>query len=119
MAQKIMVSLVDDIDGGEAAETVTFAVDGVQYEMDLSTKNGEKFRKAITPFVDKARRVGRAKDSRTATATAHRSRSAASNGGGGKLDLTKVRAWARENGYQVSERGRVSGEIQKAYQAAH
>lgn len=110
MAQKVQVILVDDLDGGEAEESVSFSLDGVNYEIDLSSANAEALRDAIAPWVGHARRVsGRASRGRPAG----RPRAAA------KADLGDVRAWARENGYQVSDRGRVSAEVMSAYEGAH
>ena len=111
MAQKVQVILVDDLDGGEAEESVTFSLDGVSYEIDLSSENAEALREAIAPWVGHARRVsGRAGRGRGPG----RPRAAAA-----KTDLADVRNWARENGYQVSDRGRVSQEVMTAYEGAH
>jgi Lsr2 len=122
MAQKVQVILVDDVDGGEAAETVSFALDGVSYEIDVSEKNANALRDALSPWVGNARRVGgRSAGGRSRASSSggsNRSRGS-SGGGGGKHDLSDVRAWARENGYQVSDRGRVSSEVIAAYEKAH
>lgn len=110
MAQRVQVLLVDDLDGGEADETVSFALDGVNYEIDLSETNAESMRESLAEWVSNARRVsGRASRTRGG-----RSRQAAAS----KIDLSAVRAWARDNGYQVSDRGRVSADILAAYDAA-
>ena len=114
MAQKVQVILVDDVDGGEADETVSFALDGVSYEIDVSEGNAEALRDAIAPWITHARRVGGRSSARARGAA--KSRTAAS---AGRSDLSAVRAWARENGYQVSDRGRVSSEVRAAYEAAH
>jgi Lsr2 len=131
MAQKVQVILVDDVDGGEAAETVSFALDGVSYEIDVSEKNANGLRDALAPWVGHARRVGGRSSGGRSRATSSgggsgRSRgssggagSSSGGGGGGKHDLSDVRAWARENGYQVSDRGRVSSEVIAAYEKAH
>ena len=111
MAQKVQVILVDDVDGGEADETVSFALDGISYEIDVSASNAEALREALSPWVDHARRVGGRSIARR---SAVKSRPAAE-----RTDLSDVRAWARENGFQVSDRGRVSGEVRAAYEAAH
>ncbi len=112
MAQKVQVILVDDVDGGEAEETVSFALDGVSYEIDLSADNAEALRDAVAPWLGHARRVG-GRSTRARAAAPARSRPA------GKPDLGDVRSWARDSGYQVSDRGRVSGEVLAAYDAAH
>lgn len=116
MAQKVQVILVDDLDGGEATETVTFALDGVSYEIDLSESNASKLRDSLAEWVGHARRAGSGKSggrTRAAGAAPARGRGAA------KTDSGAVRAWARENGFQVSDRGRVSSEVLAAYEAAH
>ncbi|WP_419996850.1 histone-like nucleoid-structuring protein Lsr2 [Streptomyces boninensis] len=109
MAQKVQVLLVDDLDGGEADETVTFALDGKQYEIDLSTKNADKLRGALEQFVDKGRRTG-------GRGTRGKGRAAAS---GGSQDTAKIRAWAKENGYEVNDRGRVPASVREAYEKAN
>ena len=112
MAQKVQVILVDDLDGGEAEESVSFSLDGVTYEIDLSAANAEALREAVAPWVGHARRTG-GRAARGRAATGGRPRAAA------KADLGDVRSWARENGYQVSDRGRVSAEVMSAYDGAH
>ncbi|WP_040157579.1 histone-like nucleoid-structuring protein Lsr2 [Mobilicoccus massiliensis] len=108
MAQRVQVILVDDIDGGEATETVTFALDGVSYEIDLSEKNAARLRDSFSEWVGNARRAGGRKvTGRRGGASARRE------------DLNEVREWGRANGFKVSDRGRVSGELQTAYDKAH
>ncbi|AKT51176.1 histone-like nucleoid-structuring protein Lsr2 [Arsenicicoccus sp. oral taxon 190] len=107
MAQRIQVILEDDIDGGAAAETVSFALDGVSYEIDLSEDNAAKLRDDLASWVGHARRSG----GRRTTGR----KPAASRGG----NLNEVREWGRQNGFQVSDRGRVSAELQQAYDRAH
>jgi hypothetical protein len=114
VVQKTQVILVDDIDGSEADETVTFALDGVTYEIDLNSAHASELRDAFGTWVGHARKQqGRAGGGR-------------STGGGGarrgrtdKAQLAKVREWARENGYTVSDRGRIPGNVLEAFQAAH
>lgn len=103
MAQRVQVVLEDDIDGGAADETVVFAIDGVTYEIDLSTKNAGKLRDVLAPYAAVGRRTG----GRRKRATGERS-----------TEATEIRAWAADNGYTVSTRGRVSGEIKQAYEKA-
>jgi hypothetical protein len=106
MASKTRVVLIDDLDGSEAAETVSFALDGTTYEIDLSADNAAKLRDALSPWVSQGRRTGgRARRGTRSTAPAS--------------DTTKVREWAKANGYSVSDRGRISQEIRDAYDAAH
>ncbi|GAA5196920.1 MULTISPECIES: histone-like nucleoid-structuring protein Lsr2 [Arthrobacter] len=107
MAQKVKIILVDDLDEGSADETVRFGLDGVSYEMDLSSANAAKLRDALGPFVAKARK--------TSTGRATRSRVAA----GRNQDSAQIRQWARDNGYTVNSRGRIQAEIQEAYQKAN
>jgi hypothetical protein len=106
MVQKVQVLLVDDVDGGKADETVQFGLDGVSYEIDLSTKNAAKLRDALAGYVAEARRVG--------SRGRRRGRARADNG-----SAREVRAWARSNGHKVSDRGRVPAEVIEAYRAAH
>ncbi len=110
MAQKVQVILVDDVDGGEAEESVSFSLDGVNYEIDLSGANAESLRDALATWVGHARRIG---------GRSGRGRSAGRTKAPAKPDLTQVRAWARDNGFQVSDRGRVSSEVMSAYEGAH
>jgi hypothetical protein len=100
--------LVDDIDGTEAVETVTFSLDGVSYEIDLTAANAKKLRNDVGAWVGNARRSGGRKSSRRAGA-----------GGQRRGDLSAVRQWARKNGHQVSDRGRISADILAAYDKAH
>jgi hypothetical protein len=115
MAQRVNVVLVDDIDGSEAAETVTFGLDGVQYEIDLSTENADKFRDVLAPYVGHARRSG----GRRRSAGGGRSNGSAAASSRSGASAADIRAWARENGWDVPDRGRVSAEVREAYDAAH
>jgi hypothetical protein len=109
MAQRVNIVLEDDIDGSDADETVTFALDGVSYEIDLNGENAAKLRDALAPYVGHARRAaGRRAGGRTSAGR-----------GSAKRDLADVREWARSNGHKVSERGRISAEVQAAYDKAH
>ncbi|MFC0601979.1 histone-like nucleoid-structuring protein Lsr2 [Streptomyces palmae] len=110
MAQKVQVLLVDDLDGGEADETVTFALDGKTYEIDLNTANADKLRAALEPFTKSGRRTG-------GRAAAGRGRARA--GAGSSQDTAKIRAWAKENGYEVNDRGRVPATVREAYEKAN
>jgi hypothetical protein len=113
VAQKVQVLLLDDLSGGEADETVTFALDGKTYEIDLNSENADKLRNALEPYVKAGRRAGgtRAARGRARAATA------AAAGAGGQ-DTAKIRAWAKENGYDVNDRGRVPANIREAYEKA-
>jgi len=105
MAQKVHIVLVDDLDGSDAEETVTFGLDGATYEIDLNSTNAAKLRDAVTPYVGHARRVGGRRGARKA----------ANNG----PSAAEIRAWARSNGYDVPDRGRVSADVRSAYEAAN
>ena len=111
MAQRVHVVLVDDLDGGDAAETVSFGLDGVDYEIDLSDKHAGELREALALYVGHARRTG----GRRRTAA----KAAAGAGGKGGPSAAEIRDWARENGWDVPERGRVSAEVREAYAAAN
>ncbi len=113
MAQKVNVVLVDDIDESEASETVSFALDGTQYEIDLNSSHAEQLRDAMASWVGHARRAGRT----TAPRKAGRSRPAAA--GSDREHTQQVREWARQNGHEVSDRGRLSAKVIEAYEAAH
>jgi hypothetical protein len=102
----------DDIDGSNAAGTITFGFDGANYEIDLSKANARAFEKAIKPYVDAGRKV-RASRGKASTKAAGRSRVNA------KHDLPSIRSWAKTNGYDVSDRGRVSAAVLEAFHAAH
>ncbi len=108
MAQKVQVVLVDDLDGGTADETVSFALDGVSYEIDLSSQNASKLRDDLASWVGHARRVGgRSRTGRRGSASGRTS--------GG--ESAAIREWARANGYTVNERGRIPAEVKAAYDA--
>ena len=112
MAQRVEVKLIDDLDGGDAAETVSFSLDGISYEIDLSDKHAKKLRDEFAAWTGAARRSG------AGARSGSRRRSAAS-GGAKRADLGAVREWARANGYEVSERGRLSANVLAAFEAAH
>ena len=111
MAQKILVEMLDDIDGSAATQTVPFGLDGVAYEIDLSGENAAALRDELARYIAAGRRVGGRKvrvaagQSTTATST-DRERN------------QQIRAWASANGYPVSERGRLSSEVIAAYEQA-
>lgn len=109
MARKVQVVLEDDLHGGQASETVHFALDGKSYEIDLSDENAAKLREVLAPWVSAARRSGRgtAVPTPVKTAGAHRSGEALA-----------IRKWAQDNGIEVSSRGRISAELRSRYLAA-
>jgi hypothetical protein len=111
MAQRVVTELTDDTDGKPADETVTFALDGREYEIDLTKKNAAALRKAFDVYVTNGRRIGGRRPRATAGSGSSRSKS--------DLDTKAVREWANKNGHKVSERGRIPGNVLEAYQAAH
>jgi hypothetical protein len=104
--RRIAVALEDDLDGGPADETVRFVLGGAEYEIDLSTKNATAFRKKLAPFIEHARKAGRGQRRRPGRAASSRERS------GG------IRAWAKDQGIAVSERGRIPASVAEQYEAA-
>jgi hypothetical protein len=107
MAKTTVVTITDDIDGSEGAETVSFSFDGQNYEIDLSRKNHDKFRKGLQPFIDSGRRVGRQGATRSG------------RGRSSRKDSSAIRAWAAEQGLTVNERGRIPAAVVAQYEAAH
>jgi nucleoid-associated protein Lsr2 len=107
MAQQIQTLFIDDIDGGEAAGTVRFALDGIEYEIDLSTEHTDELHTALGKY------IGHARKTRGTVKQAPRSRRTA-----GTTDTTAVRNWAREQGYDIKDRGRVPADLVAKYQAA-
>ncbi|GGO78333.1 histone-like nucleoid-structuring protein Lsr2 [Nocardioides deserti] len=116
MAQKIHIVLEDDLDGSEATETVSFGLDGTSYEIDLNDQNAAALRESLATYVGHARKVSGAR--RGGGRRSGGSSSSSANGSGGPT-AKEVREWARENGYEVPDRGRVSAEVREAYDAAH
>jgi len=106
MAQRVQVLLVDDLDGSTATESVTFALDGVTYEIDLTGQNAAKLRAELAPWIDAGRKVA----GRVARVAMRKPVDA---------ETAKMRAWARANGYSVSARGRIAADIQEAYRQAN
>ncbi|MGW4411765.1 histone-like nucleoid-structuring protein Lsr2 [Nonomuraea sp. NPDC004702] len=113
MAKRIQEMLLDDIDGGPAERTTRFALDGRNYEIDLSGPNRDKLEKALAPFITKARAVRGERQIR--------GRGVA---GGGSRTLTReksaeIRQWAKSRGLPVSERGRIASTVVEKYEEAH
>jgi hypothetical protein len=119
MAQQVNVKLVDDLDGSDAAATVSFGLDGRAYEIDLSDDNAAKLRDSLASFVAGARKSGGS----SATSSRPRAQKMTANAGPPqRLDRDQtaaIRAWARHNGHAVSDRGRISKAVVEAFQAAH
>lgn len=107
MAQRVQVQLLDDITGEEAAETVTFGLDGVAYEIDLTAENASRLREELSIYLVKGRTVrGRFRSQQRTTISS-------------RNETRRIREWAEKNGYSPSSRGRVSKGIIEAYQAAN
>ncbi len=108
MAQKVSVILVDDMTGGKADETVEFGLDGTDYEIDLNHKKAQELRDLLKPYTEKGRKVA------SATRRPPRVQTASDE------EINKrMRAWAKEQGFKISERGRVPAEIAAKYEAAN
>jgi hypothetical protein len=105
MVSKVITRLEDDLDGSQAAETIKFSIDGVEYEIDLSEKNAGKLRADLALYVGHARKVG------------GRGRRA-STGAPSLIDNQSVRKWAASNGIELSKRGRIPADVVSQYQAA-
>jgi hypothetical protein len=109
VAKQTVVQLLDDIDGGQADETVTFSLDGVDYQIDLSTSNADKLRKGLSEYVGHATKVG-----------GRRKRGAVAGAAGrDKAQNQAIREWARETGEPISERGRIPEALVLKFQAVH
>jgi hypothetical protein len=109
MAKKTVVLLEDDIDGSEANETISFALDGSEYEIDLNEGHANELREALARFTNAGRKVagGRGRPA---------PRTKSSHGG---PDAKAIRLWAAENGIQVNTRGRIQADVVEKYEAAH
>ncbi len=108
MAQKVNIVLVDDLDGSEASETVSFGLDGTSYEIDLNDKNAEKLRSALAGYVGNARKVAgrRGRPAKRTVSTEGPS-------------AREIRDWARSNGYKVPDRGRIPADVREAFDSAN
>jgi Lsr2 len=109
VAQKIQTLFIDDIDGSAAEGTVRFALDGTEYEIDLNTKHADALRKALAKYIDAARR-----SSGGARRSARSGRRASASG----VNTTEVREWAKAQGIEVKDRGRVPAELVVRFRAA-
>ena len=110
MAQKVIVELIDDLDGGpigSGGETISFAVNGVEYTIDLNDENAAEFHRTMDRYISRASRAGGRQSTRAAKPTAT------------GASTQQIREWAAANGYNVSNRGRIAADIVKAYTAVH
>jgi hypothetical protein len=112
MAKRTVHLLVDDLDGGDADETITFALDGIQYQIDLSKKNAAKMREGLIRYANAGTRVGRASTATTPASTPRGRRSATAD----RDQNRAIREWAKAKGLDVSDRGRIKQEIIDRYQ---
>jgi hypothetical protein len=114
VAKRTIHVLIDDLDGGEADETVKFALDGVQYEIDLSKKNATKLRDVIAPYVSAGNKIGRG-----GVVVGGRAASARGRGGAAadREQNRAIREWAQGKGIKVSDRGRIKQEVVDRYNA--
>lgn len=112
MARKTLVQMIDDVDGSVIkdgqGETIEFSIGGNQYSIDLNLKHANELHEQLAFWIEHSEKVSGRRARKTSTASAR-----------GKVDLQDIRAWARENGYDVSARGRISQDVQAAYEAAH
>jgi hypothetical protein len=120
MAQRHIVQLIDDIDESEAAETVSFGLDGAQYEIDLSESNAAALREALALYIAHARRAGRPNgrpvNGNGYAASGRRARTATRPD---REQTAQIREWARNNGHKIGDKGRIPADIVAAWEAAH
>ncbi|GIG93018.1 histone-like nucleoid-structuring protein Lsr2 [Plantactinospora endophytica] len=112
MAKQVIHKLVDDLDGGDADETVKFSLDGVQYEIDLSTANADKLRNAFAPYTGSGQKLGR-----SAVVVGSRAARRRGNAVADREQNKAIRAWAKKEGRDISDRGRIPQEIVDEYHA--
>ena len=108
MAQKVHIVLEDDLDGSDATQTVSFALDGTSYEIDLNDGNAAGLRDALAAYVGHARKVSGSRRGRRPSASS-----------AGAHSAKEIRDWARSNGHKVPERGRIPSGVREAFEAAH
>jgi hypothetical protein len=122
MATRTVVTLVDDVDGSVAEESVSFGLDGVEYEIDLSTEHAEALRGVLEPYTAAARRTGGRRGSRASSRPAATGSSGSAGGDGGgaarsRSTNAQIRAWAADHGVTLAERGRLPGRVIEAFEA--
>jgi len=121
MARQTTVTVTDDLDGSANAQEVSFGFDGTSWTIDLSARNRAALQKALKPYIAKATQQPARQSARRTQRRAGRPGQVARRAGSkpARTDLAEVRAWARSNGYTVSDRGRISADVQQAYDSAH
>ncbi|MEV6638082.1 Lsr2 family protein [Actinoplanes sp. NPDC051470] len=110
MARQVITKLIDDLDGKEADQSVEFALDGVNYTIDLSDKNAVKLRELFAPYIENGTRAGRARLHRVAISPQR---------GNTREQNQAIREWAKKEGHELSDRGRIPQEIVDKFNAAH
>src|SRR6476646_2521364 len=111
MAQVVTRTFIDDIDGTEAERTFAYTVDGIDYEIDLSTENIKEFNEAIAGFVESSRKAPRS--------AGRKARVVGAKPGANREHLAAVRSWLRQQGHQVQDRGRIAADLMAKFDAAH
>ena len=109
MAQKVQTLFVDDLDGSQAEGTVRFGLDGTDYEIDLNAKHAQALREALAPYMGAARRPG---------SGARRPARGARRAPAGGLHTTEIREWAKAQGLEVKDRGRVPADLVAKFKQA-
>lgn len=115
MARQVITTLIDDLDGKPADRTVEFGIDGVNYSIDLSEANAGKLRTTLDTYIEAGRRLGRSGTASSTSRPASRSATTPNR----RDENREIRAWAAQNGFEVSERGRIPQEVIDAYRTAH
>jgi hypothetical protein len=109
VASRVVTLITDDLDGSEAAETISFSLEGASYEIDLSGAHAEDLRSVLEPYMKAGRKTGGRRDGRRRTPGASAD----------KDQIKAIRDWAKTKGLKVSDRGRVSADVREAYDKAH
>lgn len=117
MAKQIITTITDDLDGSAADETVSFAIDGIGYEIDLNGRNAMKLREFLGAYVEAGTRLGRVDSGRHAQISRYTAKASSVPAAANREQNTKIRAWAAENGWQLSDRGRIPQQVVDAYES--
>ena len=119
MARQTTVTVTDDLDGSANAQEVTFSLDGTAWTIDLGAKNRAALQKALKPYIAKGTQQPNRQTRGSRAGRSGKGARRAPSPRGGRWDLGEIRTWADSNGYTVSDRGRISTEVQQAYDSAH
>lgn len=121
--QKVTTVLIDDIDGSDAAETIAFAIDGTSYEIDLNETHAQDLRQSLASYVANARRCSGGRRARGGRKPANSPASSSTTKDASKTSKTanaaEIRDWARANGYDVPDRGRIPSDVREAFESAN